>query len=119
MLIHSYHEHNLRENMLGQECTVEVGQEQEGMWDEIKVGETKYSFALTQSSLEQIVFNGQKFNIKNKNTIMPQCQILEIHKENGKVNQIKFKILSEYVFIKYTNRVLTEFEEFSKLKKIS
>ena len=50
---------------------------------------------------------------------MPQCQILEIQKENGKVNQIKFKILSEYVFIKYTNRVLTEFEEFSKLKKIS
>ena len=119
LLIHSYHEHNLRENMLGQECTVEVGQEQEGMWDKIEVGETKYSFALTQSSLEHVVLNGLKFNLKNKNTIMPQCQILEIQKENGKVNQIKFKILSEYVFIKYTNRVLTEFEEFSKLKKIS
>lgn len=117
LLIHSHHEHNLRENMLGQECTVEVGQEQEGVWDEIKVGETKYSLALTQSSLEQIVFNGQKFNIKNKNTIIPQCQILEIQKENGKVRQISFKILSEYVFIKYTNRALTEFEEFSNLKK--
>ena len=117
LLIHSHHEHNLRENMLGQECTVEVGQEQEGVWDEIKVGETKYSLALTQSSLEQIVFNGQKFNIKNKNTIIPQCQILEIQKENGKMRQITFKILSEYVFIKYTNRALTEFEEFSNLKK--
>ena len=105
--------------MLGQECTVEVGQEQEGMWDKIKVGETKYSFALTQSSSDQIVFNGQKFNIKNKNTIMPQCQILEIQKENGKMKHITFKILSEYVFIKYTNQALTEFEEFSKLKKIS
>ena len=72
---------------------------------------------LTQSSLEQIVFNGQKFNIKNKNTIIPQCQILEIQKENGKMRQITFKILSEYVFIKYTNRALTEFEEFSNLKK--
>ena len=50
---------------------------------------------------------------------MPQCQILEIQKENGKVSQIKFKILSEYVFIKYTNQALTEFDEFSKLKKIS
>lgn len=119
LLIHSHHEHNLRENMLGQECIVEVGQEQEGMWDKIEVGETKYSFALTQSSLEYVIFNGQKFNTKNKNTIIPQCQILEIQKENGKVSQIKFKILSEYVFIKYTNRVLTEFEEFSKLKKIS
>lgn len=117
LLIHSHHEHNLRENMLGQECTVEVGQEQEGVWDEIKVGETKYSLALTQSSLEQIVFNGQKFNIKNKNTIIPQCQILEIQKENGKMRQITFKILSEYVFIKYTNRALTEFEEFSQLKR--
>ena len=119
LLIHSHHEHNLRENMLGQECIVEVGQEQEGMWDKIEVGETKYSFTLTQSSLEYVIFNGQKFNTKNKNTIIPQCQILEIQKENGKVSQIKFKILSEYVFIKYTNRVLTEFEEFSKLKKIS
>lgn len=119
LLIHSHHEHNLRENMLGQECIVEVVQEQEGMWDKIEVGETKYSFALTQSSLEYVIFNGQKFNTKNKNTIIPQCQILEIQKENGKVSQIKFKILSEYVFIKYTNRVLTEFEEFSKLKKIS
>ena len=119
LLLHSYYEHNLRENMLGKECTVEVGHEQEGLWDEIKVGETKYSFALTQSSSDQIVFNGQKFNIKNKNTIMPQCQILEIQKENGKVSQIKFKILSEYVFIKYTNQALTEFDEFSKLKKIS
>ena len=117
LLIHSHYEHNLRENMLGKECTVEVGQEQDGVWNEIKVGETKYSFALTQSSLEQIVFNGQKFNIKNKNTIMPQCQILDIQKENGKVRQITFKILSEYVFIKYTNRALTEFEKFSKLKK--
>ena len=119
LLLHSYYEHNLRENMLGKECTVEVGQEQEGMWDKIEVGETKYSFALTQSSLEHVIFNGQKFNIKNKNTIMPQCQILEIQKENGKVSQIKFKILSEYVFIKYTNQALTEFDEFSKLKKIS
>lgn len=119
LLIHSHHEHNLRENMLGQECTVEVGQEQEGMWDKIEVGETKYSFALTQSSLEHVVFNGQKFNIKNKNTIMPQCQILEIHKENGKVRQITFKILSEYVFIKYTNQALSEFEEFSKWGNIS
>ena len=119
LLIHSHHEHNLRENMQGQECTMEVGQEQEGMWDEIKVGETKYSLAFTQSSLEHVVLNGLKFNLKNKNTIMPQRQILEIHKENGKVSQIKFKILSEYVFIKYTNRVLTEFDEFSKLKKIS
>lgn len=119
LLIHSHHEHNLRENMLGQECTVEVGEEQEGMWDKIEVGETKYSFALTQSSLEHVVFNGQKFNIKNKNTIMPQCQILEIHKENGKVRQITFKILSEYVFIKYTNQALSEFEEFSKWGNIS
>lgn len=119
LLIHSHHEHNLRENMLGQECTVEVGQEQEGMWNKIEVGETKYSFALTQSSLEHVVFNGQKFNIKNKNTIMPQCQILEIHKENGKVRQITFKILSEYVFIKYTNQALSEFEEFSKWGNIS
>ena len=60
--------------MLGQECTVEVGQEQEGMWDKIEVGETKYSFALTQSSLEHVVLNGLKFNLKNKkhhNATMP------------------------------------------------
>ncbi len=50
---------------------------------------------------------------------MPQCQILEIQKENGRVKHITFKILSEYVFIKYTNQALTEFEEFSKWEKIS
>lgn len=119
LLIHSHHEHNLRESMLGQECTVEVGQEQEGMWDKIEVGETKYSFAFTQSSLEQVVFSGLKFNIKNKNTIMPQCQILGIEKQNGKVTQIKFKIISEFVFIKYTNKKMTNLDNYKYFSNIS
>ena len=119
LLIHSHHEHNLRENMLGQECTVEVGQEQEGMWDKIEVGETKYSFAFTQSSLEQVVFSGLKFNIKNKNTIMPQCQILGIEKQNGKVTQIKFKIIYEFVFIKYTNKKMTNLDNYKYFSNIS
>lgn len=119
LLIHSYHEHSLRENMHGKECTMTVGEEQCGMWNEVQVGDTRYSIAFTQSSHEQIIFNGRKFDIKNKNTIMPQCQILEIQKENGNVRQFTFKILSKYVFTKYTNQTLSEIEEYSKWGNIS
>lgn len=119
LLIHSHYEHNLKENMFGKECTVDVGEEQDGMWDEVQVGDTKYSFAFTQSSLEPIVFNGHKFDIKNKNTIMPQCQILDIERRNGIVTQIKFKIISEFVLIKYTDKKLTELDKFKHFSKIS
>ena len=119
LLIHSFHEHILREKLKGQECTIEVGDDQDGKWNLLQVGSDNYSFALTQNALETVEFNGQKFELKNKNTIIPSCIILDITKEKGKVTQIKFRITSEFVFVKYTNHDLTKFQEFSNFKRMS
>lgn len=118
LLIHSYYEHNIREKMRNSECTADIGEEQEGMWDFVKVGSNNCSLAITQNAMDTIEFNGLQFKLKNKHTIIPSCQILDVLKNGDKVSQIKFRITSEFVYIKYTNKDLSEFQEFSQFQRV-
>lgn len=114
LLIHSYNEHTLNVPMQG-EYTLELGSDQDGLWNLVEQGSQKCSFAFIEKALEQIDFNGLKFDIKQKNTVIPQCLILDVTKEGGIVSQIKLRIMSKYVYVKYTNKDLKEFKEFCKL----
>lgn len=119
LLIHSYHEHILQEKIDEQEFTVNVGNEQDGSWDLLQVGNDKCSLAFTHGALQQVEFNGQKFELKQKNTIIPSCVILDVTRIEGNVTQIKFMITSNYLLVKYTNRELLDFQEFKNFRKIS
>lgn len=106
LLIHSYYEHNLREKLNNQEYTIDIEGEQSEMWNSIEVGEDQYGIGITQYAQENVEFNGLKFDLKQKNTIIPQCQVLDISRSKGKVSQLRIKVLSDYAIVKYSNEEL-------------
>lgn len=119
LLIHSQKESLLSEKVHEQECTIDFGEEQEFSLDLAEIGSQACSLALSQYGQECVEFNGQSFEIKRRNTIIPSCIILDVKKVKDKVLQVRFKITSEYILVKYTNQDFAEMKEFSNYKTIS
>lgn len=117
-LIHSYREDYLKETIKKREYMLDVGGNQDGKWDVIQVSSQVYSLTIIENSVEQIDFNGLKFDLKQKYIVIPQCIILGVTRENGKVSKVKLRITSEYIYAKYTNKELTEFPESHKQKRL-
>lgn len=117
-LIHSYREDYLKEVIKKREYMLDVGGNQDGKWDVIQASSQVYSLTIIENSVEQIDFNGLKFDLKQKYIVIPQCIILGVTRENGKVSKVKLRITSEYIYAKYTNKELTEFPESHKQKRL-
>lgn len=118
MILQSHQESDVPIKMEHCEFTIDIAGNLKTAKKNIPKGNGSFNLVMSQEDGIMIDFNGRNFHLKCRHTIVPSCKILSLKQIAKDKCQLRIKNLSDYIFLKYTDKPINTLSGYENVKKL-